>query len=155
MKQLTDIDIAQMIGDEFSPDYAQTRRAVRSELQLSRRIPHTPRTPPVHATLDLHQLTEEQAWTAIMDLAKQNNGIVTTAMVVAAGFPRGSLKYLADNGNLEKASRGVYTLPEVWDDEFVNLQSRYKRGVFSLDTALFLCDLKRNDLSRTAVAVQL
>ena len=78
---------------------------------------------------------------AIMDLAKQNNGILTTAMVVAAGFPRGSLKYLADNGSLEKASRGVYTLPEVWDDEFINLQSRYKRGVFSLDTALFLCDL--------------
>ena len=77
----------------------------------------------------------------IMDLAKQNNGILTTAMVVAAGFPRGSLKYLADNGSLEKASRGVYTLPEVWDDEFINLQSRYKRGVFSLDTALFLCDL--------------
>ncbi len=78
---------------------------------------------------------------AIMDLAKQNNGIVTTAMVVAAGLPRGILKYLADNGDLEKTSRGVYTLPEVWDDEFINLQSRFKRGVFSLDTALFLCDL--------------
>ena len=78
---------------------------------------------------------------SIIDLAKQNNGVLTTAMVVAAGFPRGSLKYLADNGSLEKASRGVYTLPEVWEDEFVSLQSRYKRGVFSLDTALFLCDL--------------
>lgn len=77
----------------------------------------------------------------ILNLAKQNNGVVTTAMVVAAGFPRGSLKYLADNGSLERASRGVYTLPDVWEDEFVNLQSRYKRGIFSLDTALFLCDL--------------
>ena len=82
MKQLTDIDIAQMIGDEFSPDYAQTRRAVRSELQLSRRIPHTPRTPPVHATLDLHQLTEEQAWTAIMDLAK--SGTRTANIITGA-----------------------------------------------------------------------
>lgn len=77
----------------------------------------------------------------ILNLAKQNNGVITTAMVVAAGFSRGSLKYLADNGRLERASRGVYTLPEVWEDEFVNLQSRYKRGIFSLDTALFLCDL--------------
>lgn len=77
----------------------------------------------------------------ILNLAKKNNGVITTAMVVAAGFPRGSLKYLADNGRLERASRGVYTLPEVWEDEFVNLQSRYKRGIFSLDTALFLCDL--------------
>ena len=42
---------------------------------------------------------------------------------------------------LEKASRGVYTLPEAWEDEFVNVQSRFKRGIFSLETALFLCDL--------------
>lgn len=77
----------------------------------------------------------------ILNLAKQNNGIVTTAMVVEAGFLRGSLKYLVDTGKLERASRGVYTLPEVWEDEFVNLQSKYKRGIFSLGTALFLCDL--------------
>lgn len=77
----------------------------------------------------------------ILNFAKQNNGIITTEMAVAAGFPRGSLKYLADTGKLEKASRGVYTLPEVWEDEFVSFQSQYKRGIFSLDTALFLCDL--------------
>lgn len=77
----------------------------------------------------------------ILNLAKQNNGIVTTAMVVEAGFLRGSLKYLVDTGKLERASRGVYTLPEVWEDEFVNLQSKYKRGIFSLGTALFLCNL--------------
>ena len=78
---------------------------------------------------------------AIMELAKKNNGIITTAMVVAAGYSRGSLKYLSDNGKLEKSARGVYILPEIWEDEFVNLQSRYKRGIFSLETALFLCDL--------------
>lgn len=77
----------------------------------------------------------------IMDLAKQNNGVLTTAMVVDEGFSRGSLKYLTDRGRLEHVSRGVYILPEAWEDEFVNIQSRYKRGVFSLDTALFLCDL--------------
>lgn len=77
----------------------------------------------------------------IMELAKQNNGIVTSAMVTEAGISRGSLKHLADTGRLEKASRGVYTLPEVWEDEFVNVQSHFKRGVFSLETSLFLCDL--------------
>ena len=77
----------------------------------------------------------------ILELAERNNGVITTAMVVEAGFSRGILKYLVDNGNLEKASRGVYTLPEVWEDEFINIQSRFKRGIFSLDTALFLCDL--------------
>ncbi len=77
----------------------------------------------------------------ILEIAKQNNGVITTAMVVEAGFSRGVLKYLADTGSLERVSRGVYTLPEVWEDEFVSIQSRYKRGIYALDTALFLCDL--------------
>lgn len=77
----------------------------------------------------------------IVQMAKENNGIVTTAMVVAAGFSRGNLNYLVDKGKLEKSSRGVYILPEVWEDEFVNLQSRFKRGIFSHETALFLYDL--------------
>ncbi|MCR5499576.1 MAG: type IV toxin-antitoxin system AbiEi family antitoxin domain-containing protein [Acetatifactor sp.] len=77
----------------------------------------------------------------ILELAKQNNGVITTAMVVNAGFSRGSLKYLSDMGRLECSSRGVYTLPEVIEDEFVNFQTRYKKGIYSLGTALFLCDL--------------
>ncbi|MBQ6105333.1 MAG: type IV toxin-antitoxin system AbiEi family antitoxin domain-containing protein [Lachnospiraceae bacterium] len=77
----------------------------------------------------------------ILELVKQNNGVITTSMLVEAGFSRGSLKYLADTGSLERVSRGVYTLPEAWEDEFVNVQSRYKRGIYSVDTALFLCDL--------------
>ncbi|MCR5331604.1 MAG: type IV toxin-antitoxin system AbiEi family antitoxin domain-containing protein [Lachnospiraceae bacterium] len=77
----------------------------------------------------------------ILELAQQNNGIVTAAMVTDAGISRGVLKYLTDNRKLEKASRGVYTLPEAWDDEFVNLQNRFKKGIYSLETALFLCDL--------------
>ena len=79
--------------------------------------------------------------TKIIELASQNNGIVTAAMISSAGISRGSLKYLADTGRLDQVSRGVYTLPEVWEDEFVSIQERYKRGVFALDTALFLHDL--------------
>ena len=77
----------------------------------------------------------------ILELAKENNGIVTTSMVVREGVSRGILKYLSDSGALEKTSRGVYMLPDAWEDEFVNVSSRYKRGIFSLETALYLCDL--------------
>ena len=77
----------------------------------------------------------------ILELAQQKNGIITTAMVAKAGIARGTLKYLSDNGNIEKSSRGVYTLPGMWDDEFVNIQNRFKRGIYALETALFLCDL--------------
>ena len=77
----------------------------------------------------------------IIKMAKENNGIVTTAMVVAAGFSRGNIKYLVDKGMIEKSARGVYILPEVWDDEIFNLQNRFKRGIYSHETALFLWDL--------------
>lgn len=82
MKQLTDIDIEQMISTEHTPDDVATRRAVRSELHLSTRIPHTRQTPPLHATLDLHQLTIEQAWNAIMNLAR--SGTRTANIITGA-----------------------------------------------------------------------
>lgn len=77
----------------------------------------------------------------IIKIAKENNGMITTAMVVAAGFSRGNIKYLVDKGMLEKSVRGVYILPEAWDDEIFNLQNRFKRGIYSHETALFLWDL--------------
>ena len=58
-----------------------------------------------------------------------------------AGFSRGNIKYLADKGMIEKSARGVYILPEVWEDEIFNLQNRFKRGIYSHETALFLWDL--------------
>lgn len=77
----------------------------------------------------------------IIKIAQENNGTVTTAMVVAAGFSRGNIQYLVDKGMIEKSARGVYILPEVWDDEIFNLQNRFKRGIYSHETALFLWDL--------------
>ncbi len=77
----------------------------------------------------------------IIELAQKNNGVITTEIVVSAGYLRGSLKYLSDIGKLERVSRGVYTLPEVFDDDLVNFQTRFKKGIYSLETALFLCDL--------------
>lgn len=44
----------------------------------------------------------------IIKMAKENNGTVTTAMVVAAGISRGNIKYLVDKGMIEKSARGVY-----------------------------------------------
>ena len=77
----------------------------------------------------------------VLTIAKENNGTVTSAMIQSAGTARQYLKLLVDDGSLEKVSRGVYVLPEVWDDEFFNLQSQFKKGIFSNETALFLHDL--------------
>lgn len=77
----------------------------------------------------------------IIKLAKENNGVVTTSVLSEKGILRGNIKRLVDEGRLEKTARGVYILPEIWEDEFVNLQARFKKGIFSNETALFLWDL--------------
>lgn len=69
MRNLTDKDIADMIGAEFTPDDNDTRKRVRGELKLSRRIPQQSQIPS-HVTLDLHMHTIEQAWGEIMSIAK-------------------------------------------------------------------------------------
>jgi len=80
MRELTDKDIADMIGAEFTPDTA-THRAVRAELHLSTRIPK-PVNVPEHATLDLHMHTIEQAWNEIMNLAV--SGTKTATIITGA-----------------------------------------------------------------------
>ena len=60
----------------------------------------------------------------IIQLAKENNGIITTAVLSENGILRGNLKKLVDDSRLEKTARGVYILPEIWEE-----------------TALFLWDL--------------
>lgn len=70
MKKLTDEDIENMIGDEFVPDSDVVRRGVRANLRLSMRIPEQTCGVQNHVKLDLHQLTEEQAWSEIMNLAQ-------------------------------------------------------------------------------------
>lgn len=77
----------------------------------------------------------------IMQMVKENNGTITSTEVTKAGLSRWSLKIIVDSGKLERSARGVYILPELWDDEMYNLQVQFKRGIFSGETALFLNDL--------------
>jgi predicted transcriptional regulator of viral defense system len=74
----------------------------------------------------------------ILQLARRHHGTVTTAQVSEEGIHRGNLASLLAQGRLERAGRGVYVLPDMPEDEWLTLQSRFKRGVFSLETALFL-----------------
>lgn len=77
----------------------------------------------------------------ILALANDNNGVVTTTQVTKADIPREYLRILVHKGLLEHSARGVYIIPSIFDDEMFNLQVRFKRGIFSHETALFLLDL--------------
>ena len=69
MKQLSDEDILDMVGAEYTPDDSATKRAVRAQLQLSKRIPAAKVPTPEHIVLDLHNRTVEEAWADIMSVA--------------------------------------------------------------------------------------
>ena len=72
MKQLTDSDIANMVGDNFIPDDVNTKKSVRQELHLSTRIPKSSDTIPEHTTIDFHNHTEEEAWQMLAHIATSN-----------------------------------------------------------------------------------
>ena len=92
MKQLSDDDILKMVGVEYKPDDNATKRAVRSELKLSKRIPPKPTPLQEHIVLDLHMKTIEQAWTEIMSVAtsgaKTANIITGASGVLHSLFPK-------------------------------------------------------------------
>lgn len=72
MKQLTDSDIANMVGDDFIPDDIATKKSVRTQLHLSTRIPNKEKQDTTHTTIDFHNHTEEEAWQMLSDVALSN-----------------------------------------------------------------------------------
>lgn len=81
-------------------------------------------------------MTDNEA--AIQHLLNINNGIVTTSQVTDAGIPRRCLSAMVDSGIIYRVERGIYALPEVWEDEMYFLQYRFSKGIFSHETALYL-----------------
>jgi len=74
----------------------------------------------------------------IKAILEENNGFITTAQVTAAGVQRRTLGELVAAKRLYRAARGIYALPETWEDEMFFLQYRFSKGIFSYGTALFL-----------------
>jgi predicted transcriptional regulator of viral defense system len=74
-------------------------------------------------------------------MARNSRGTLTTEQVTKAGIHRQFLKRLLEQGRLLRYGRGVYVLPEVMEDDIYYLQNRYRRGVYSHETALFLLGL--------------
>jgi predicted transcriptional regulator of viral defense system len=80
--------------------------------------------------------TKDEA--VILQMAETQHGIITSTQVTEAGIPRRCLSSLVRSGLLVRVERGVYTLPEIWEDELYVLQWRFSRGIFSHETALYL-----------------
>lgn len=75
---------------------------------------------------------------SVFEIANSNNGYVSALQISAAGLPRRKLTEAVGRGELIQVGRGLYALPETWEDPYLIVQHRFSRGVFSDDTALFL-----------------
>ena len=75
------------------------------------------------------------------NIIEKNNGFITSTQVTEAGLPRRTLGELVDAEKIIRVARGIYALPNVWEDEMYFLQYRYTKGIFSNETALYLHSL--------------
>ena len=74
----------------------------------------------------------------ILAMLEENNGFITSAQVTEAGLQRRVLSKLEATNKIVRVARGIYALPDVWEDEMYFLQYRYAKGIFSNETALYL-----------------
>lgn len=68
----------------------------------------------------------------------EKNGVIITRDVSGCGIHRSALQKLTASGEFYRAARGIYVREGEWEDEFFLLQQRYRRGVFSHATSLYL-----------------
>ena len=74
----------------------------------------------------------------IVEIAKQNKNLITTAQVRDIGLSKTMLGKYVEGGSLIRVCHGIYALPDTIIDEMYILMLRSKKIVFSHETALFL-----------------
>jgi len=74
----------------------------------------------------------------IMKFVTKNNGVITANQLKDLGIHRQYLSILVDQGQLEKVNRGVYISANSFEDPLFSLQSRFSKGIYSHNTALYL-----------------
>lgn len=80
----------------------------------------------------------DNAFEKIKEVGEKNAGIVTTKQIEEVGICRGLIKKIVEDGKLVKESKGLYSLADEFLDEYVLLQKRSEKMVFSYGTALYL-----------------
>jgi predicted transcriptional regulator of viral defense system len=90
---------------------------------------------------------------SVKTLLEQRNGIILTQDAVNNGISRQELAYLAKNGILERASRGVYTSADSMDDPLYTIQVQARKIIYSHETALFLHRMTDRTPERYTVTV--
>lgn len=77
----------------------------------------------------------------LKNFVENNNGILLTSDVVKMNIHKQYIKMLCDENYIEQISRGIYVKKGKNVNDFFLLQHRYKKGVFSHNTALYFYHL--------------
>ncbi|MDV7719662.1 abortive phage infection protein [Pediococcus ethanolidurans] len=77
----------------------------------------------------------------IITFMQKNNGYITNKDAMQIGINKFYLSKLAKAGIIERMGPGIYGDPDLFEDEMFNLQYRFKKGIFSYNTALFLHEM--------------
>lgn len=74
---------------------------------------------------------------SIKQIIEVNNGLITSRMIEPLRISRQYLSILERNNEIERVSRGIYQLPNIFEDSFYSFQSKYKKAIFSHMNALY------------------
>ena len=71
-------------------------------------------------------------------LIKKNKGYITYSEAKKSGISYNDIKKKLVSGEVIKEDAGIYKLPDMYVDEYFTLQYRYHKGIYTLETALWL-----------------
>ena len=86
-----------------------------------------------------------EKFSKILQIANKNGGYFLAKNAESAGITKAALSLYAKQGKLERVRRGVYLVPDRFEDEMFAIQSTVPLAVYSHDTALYLHDLCDRD----------
>ena len=74
----------------------------------------------------------------IYDAFEDNDGLLNFNQVKELGLSYYTLNLMLANKEVSSDEHGLYSLPDVYIDEWFAIQHRFPKGIFSLDSALWL-----------------
>lgn len=77
----------------------------------------------------------------LQDLLKKNNYVISRGQLTKENFSGQQIKQYLKNNNLVLIDKGIYGSPNHLEDSFYAIQLRLKRGIISLNSALYLYGL--------------
>ena len=78
--------------------------------------------------------TEEK----ILNIMKENNGILKTSMLKFYNISSKNVQKMAKNDEIERIEKGLYLHPDFLKDEYYILSYRVPKDIFSHESSLYL-----------------